>query len=147
MQRLQKFISKSPDQTMSFAEKFAKELKPGTVVSLEGDLGSGKTTFIKGIARGLGLRPAEEVKSPTFVLMHIYPTEIPLYHFDLYRLETPKELEAIGFEEFIHNPEAISCIEWGERARGMLPRASYHVGLKVMDEHLREIRIKTGKGL
>ncbi len=138
-------ISRSPHETIVFAEKFAKVLKPGTVISLEGNLGSGKTTFIKGIARGLGLSREEEVKSPTFVLMHIYPTSIPLYHFDLYRLETAKELEAIGFEEFIYNRKAISCVEWGEKAGGLLPKTSYHVELKFVNDHTREIRIKAGK--
>ncbi len=140
-----KQISRSPHETILFAQKFAKNLKPGSIISLEGNLGSGKTTFIKGIARGLGLSRKEEVKSPTFVLMHIYPTPIPLYHFDLYRLETPKELEAIGFEEFIYNPKAISCVEWGEKAENLLPETSYHVELKFVNDHTREIRIKAGK--
>lgn len=127
---------------MALAKKFARTLKPGNVVALSGGLGSGKTTFIKGIALGLGLRDADEVKSPTFVLMHVYKTRIPLYHFDLYRLETPQEVEALGFEDFAGDPKAITCVEWAEKAKGLLPAAAREVRLEIAGENSRRIVIK-----
>lgn len=140
------FISKSREETIAFAKAFAKNLKPGQVLALEGGLGSGKTTFIKGIALGLGLQKQDEVKSPTFVVMHVYPTRVPLYHFDLYRMESPGELEAIGFEDFINDSQAISCVEWAEKAGDLLPETVYHIQLKVVDENSRKIRVR-GKGI
>ncbi len=123
--------TRSALQTMKFAESFAKKLRPGEIVAFSGDLGSGKTTFIKGLAKGLGLRSSREVKSPTFALMHVYPSKTPLYHFDLYRLETAKDLEAIGFFEFIHNPDVVVSIEWAEKAKKFLPRSIYRVTLEI----------------
>lgn len=103
-------------------------------------MGSGKTTFVKGIALGLGLKKADEVKSPTFVLMHVYPTKIPLYHFDLYRLEGDKDYRAIGLEEFINHPAAISCIEWADKAPQIFESA-YHVRMAVCGQSSRRIEI------
>ncbi len=139
---MEKFISHSPEETIDFAKRFSKKLKPGSVIALEGNLGAGKTTFIKGVALGLGLKKQDEVKSPTFVVMHIYPTRPVLYHFDLYRLETIKELEAIGFEEFIDDPKAITCVEWSEKAKELLPADVYKVSLKIGKDETRQIEIK-----
>ena len=140
-----KYISQSPEETITFAREFAKTLKPGSAVAFSGDLGSGKTTFIKGIALGLGLKNPDEVKSPTFALMHIYPTKIPLYHFDLYRLESLKEIETIGFEEFITDPKVISCIEWAEKAAKLLPDETFYIQIELSGENSRKIEIKGGK--
>ena len=137
-----KFTSTSVRKTLSFARAFAQELKPGSVVALEGDLGSGKTTFIKGIALGLGLKDSDEVKSPTFTLMNIYPAKVPVYHFDLYRLENLRQIQAIGFEEYIHDPNAISCIEWAGKAKALLPPAAFHVSLQVTGEKSRLITVQ-----
>ncbi len=136
---MKEFISRSEKETIAFAKKFAKKLKPGAVVTLEGDLGSGKTTFIKGIALGLGLKDQDEVKSPTFAIMHVYPTKPKLYHFDLYRFESPKEAEAIGFEEFVNDPEAISCVEWPERVAKLMPSPVVHFRLVIAGENSRKI--------
>ena len=133
------FISKSEKETIAFAKKFAKTLKPGTVITLEGGLGSGKTTFIKGIALGLGLKNQDEVKSPTFAIMHVYPTKPKLYHFDLYRFENPKDAEAIGFEEFTNDPETVSCVEWPERAGAFIPRSALRLRFEVTGETSRKV--------
>ncbi len=125
---------------MAFAEKLAHSIKPGAVLLLHGDLGSGKTTFVKGLARGLGLKNTAEVKSPTFVIMHVYKTRVPLYHFDLYRLEGGADLEAIGFQDFLNDPSAIACVEWAERAAGNAPRASYRFYFEVTPGRHRAIR-------
>lgn len=127
--------------TVRLGKTFAKKLKPGTVIALSGGLGSGKTTFIKGIAVGLGLKDPDEVKSPTFALMHIYATKIPLYHFDLYRLEGLKEIQNIGFEEFAADPKAITCIEWAAKARSLLPSNVIQVVLETTGPNTRRIYI------
>lgn len=130
----------SEEETIAFAKQFGKTLKPGTVIALHGNLGAGKTTFIKGLAMGLGLKDQDDVKSPTFALMHTYETKIPLYHFDLYRLETSGEIANIGFEEFVNDAGAITCVEWGERAKELLPR-HIAVHLEAKSPTGRHIRI------
>lgn len=136
----QSFLSHSPEQTLAFGEKIARKLKPGSVLLLEGDLGSGKTTFVKGLARGLGMRDISEVKSPTFVIMHIYKTRVPIYHFDLYRLEGGADLDAIGFQDFLNDPEAVACVEWAERAGSDVPEGSYRFRFAVTPDQGRSIR-------
>lgn len=135
------FLSRSAEETLRIAGEFSKKLKGGDVIGLEGNLGSGKTTFIKGIALGLGLKDQDEVKSPTFVLMHVYPARMPLYHFDLYRLEGEKDLATVGLEDFAADPHAITCIEWAEKAGRLLPRRTYHVQLEVAGKNERKIYI------
>ena len=135
----QPFVSRAVGETLTFSRGFAKRLKPGDVLALTGDLGSGKTTFIKGIALGLGLKNPDEVKSPTFALMHLYPTRIPLYHFDFYRLEKPEDIRAIGFEEFVHDPRVISCIEWPEKAKDFLPARTRHIRMSFAGKNSRQI--------
>ena len=131
----------SPQETIEFARGFAKGLKPGTVLCLEGQLGSGKTTFIKGLAEGLGLKHPEQVKSPTFVLMHIYKARTPLYHFDCYRLDSLEELENIGFVDFVNDPQAISCVEWAEKAGDLIPEGARHVHFEILGVTQRRITI------
>ena len=127
---------------MALARKFSSTLKPGSVIALTGGLGSGKTTFIKGIAMGLGLPNPDCVTSPTFVLMHVYKTRVPLYHFDLYRLETPREIEALGLEDFAYDATAITCVEWAEKAGRLLPRGARKVRLEIAGEQERRIVIR-----
>ncbi len=123
----------------------ARTLKAGTVVLLEGNLGSGKTTFVKGLAQGLGFKRPDEVKSPTFVLLHVYSGRRPLYHFDLYRLESHAELEELGFEEFLSDPKGICCIEWAEKARSGIPQAmTVRVGIEILGPQKRKIKIESG---
>ena len=136
----QEFLSRSVEETLIFAKNFSEKLKPGSVIALVGDLGSGKTTFLKGFASGLGLKDPDEVKSPTFALMHVYQARLPIYHFDLYRLESPKEIEAIGFEEFINDPKAVSCVEWADKAGLLLPPHTRWLHFEVAGETSRRIR-------
>lgn len=131
----------SPQETNEFAKRFAAGLKPGTVLCLEGQLGSGKTTFIKGLAEGLGLKRPEQVKSPTFVLMHIYKAKMPLYHFDCYRLDSLEELENIGFQDFVNDPQAISCVEWAEKAAKLMPPAAWHIRFEILAASKRRITL------
>lgn len=135
------FHSHSPEATVRFGKRFGRALKPGSVVALSGDLGSGKTTLIRGIASGL--RVAKScVKSPTFVVLHIYKGKIPVYHFDLYRLDRAADLDAIGFEEFIANSDSIALIEWAERAASVLPKERFVIQLFDTGEQSRKIRIR-----
>jgi tRNA threonylcarbamoyladenosine biosynthesis protein TsaE len=134
-------ITSSAQETIKFAKGFAKELKPGAVLCLEGQLGSGKTTFIKGLAEGLGLQRPEQVKSPTFVLMHIYKAKMPLYHFDCYRLNSLEELENIGFQDFVSDPKAISCVEWAGKAGALIPEDARHVHFEILSASQRSISI------
>lgn len=134
--------SHSSEETIQCGVHFAKSLRPGDVVAVEGDLGSGKTTLIKGIAQGLGCKDLNKVKSPTFVIMHIYEAPVPIYHFDLYRFEgTQEELDAIGFDQFIRDPKAVSCIEWAQRAGRGIPEGAYWIRMSHVDETSRKIEI------
>lgn len=143
LMRTEKFTTSSPGETIRKAKAFAGKLEPGNVVAFYGDLGSGKTTFIKGIALGLGLPSARAVKSPTFVVMHIYRARIPVYHFDLYRLEDGQDLEAIGLDDFLNDPGAISCVEWAQKASARFPAAlTYEVGLEILGPDRRRITIR-----
>ena len=137
----QHVITASPEETISYAKKIARALKPGSVLCLIGDLGSGKTTFIKGVAEGLGLKHPEQVKSPTFVLMHVYRSKIPLYHFDCYRIDSVDELANIGVGEFAGDPDAITCIEWAEKAKDLIPPHASYVRFEILDVTKRRIAI------
>ena len=134
-------ITTSALETIDFAKQLAREIKPGTVLCLEGQLGSGKTTFVKGLAEGLGLKGSDQVKSPTFVLMHIYKTKMPLYHFDCYRLNSLEELENIGFQDFVNDPRAISCVEWPEKAGDLLPATVRLIRFEILGESKRRITL------
>ena len=107
------FISHSPAETGSLGEKFGRAAERGLVIALSGDLGAGKTQFVKGLARGLGI--SARVHSPTFTLVNEYGGgRLKLFHLDLYRLETPAQILSAGIEEFLA-PDGVSVIEWAER--------------------------------
>lgn len=131
--------TRSSRETQMAARRFAKKVKPGSVILLQGDLGSGKTTFVKGLAEGFGVNHGEQVTSPTFVIMRRYKGKIPVYHFDLYRLESEAELEAIGFDEFINDMSAVSCVEWPEKAGRLIPQDALKVQLIITGSHERTI--------
>jgi tRNA threonylcarbamoyladenosine biosynthesis protein TsaE len=107
------FISHSPAETESLGEKFGRAVMRGTVIALSGDLGAGKTQFVKGLARGLGI--SQRVHSPTFALVNEYGGgRLKLFHLDLYRLETSEQILSAGIEEFL-SPDGVAVIEWAER--------------------------------
>ena len=110
--RRMEYVSRSVEETYRIAEVLAKSLSGGEVVLLDGDLGAGKTTFVKGLAKALGVE--DVVTSPTFTLMNEYKGDkLWLYHFDLYRLDEESAAE-MGFEEYFHRPDAVCCIEWNK---------------------------------
>jgi len=113
------FISHSPGETGQLGEAWGQTARAGWVIALSGDLGAGKTQLVKGLARGLGI--IERVHSPTFTLVNIYEGgRLPLFHLDLYRLETRDQVLGAGLEEYLH-PGGVSVIEWAERWFGEPP--------------------------
>jgi tRNA threonylcarbamoyladenosine biosynthesis protein TsaE len=109
------YTSHSADETVQFGRQLAQKLRPGTIVLLRGDLGAGKTTLIKGIAENFRAAAAEDVTSPTFTLIHEYRgPQIILYHIDLYRIDTQRELDTLALDD-LREPGSILLIEWGEK--------------------------------
>ena len=111
------FISNSPEETFALGQRFAVELRPGWVVGLIGDLGTGKTQLVKGIAAGLGI--TDTVTSPTFALLQEHDDgRLPLAHIDLYRLESQLEIVGAGLEHYLTTPDGVTAVEWFERWLG-----------------------------
>lgn len=118
----------SPEETRELGRRLGREAVPGQVICLDGDLGTGKTVFTKGFAEGLGV--AGPVNSPTFTIMQVYTDgRLPLYHFDVYRLGDPAELEELGYEEYFFG-EGVCLIEWSSLVSEYLPEDAVRVLLK-----------------
>ncbi|MCU0846960.1 MAG: tRNA (adenosine(37)-N6)-threonylcarbamoyltransferase complex ATPase subunit type 1 TsaE [Spirochaetes bacterium] len=133
------FSSHTHEKTFEIAKNLGKTAGKGDIFALYGDLGSGKTVMAKGIASGMGIK--EEVTSPTFNLLEVYDGRLTLYHFDLYRIESEKELDMLFFEEYWEG-DGVSVIEWAERAGTRLPERIIRVGLEYVDETTRRISIE-----
>ena len=136
------YKSNSKKETENIAKAFAKTLKIGDVVCINGDLGAGKTAFTAGLAKGLGID--EVVSSPTFTIVNCYAGKIPLYHFDVYRISDSDEMYEVGFDEYVGG-NGIAVIEWAELISDILPEARYDVTIaKNLDIHddFREISIE-----
>lgn len=114
-------LALSAEEMIERGVEVGKNLSPGSVLCLIGDLGAGKTTFVKGIAKSLGISE-REVSSPTFSYLNIYQGKIPIYHFDLYRLRSAAEFCALGFDEYLQSEKGILCIEWAEKIQHLLPQ-------------------------
>ena len=134
-----KYITHSEAETRDFAGRFAETLKAGDAVLLHGDLGAGKSVFVRGAARALGVTGA--MPSPTFTLMIPYDGDVKLYHFDLYRLSDPEEFYAAGLDEFVGG-DGVALIEWPEMAE-LDPEGALHVRISRSDagDDAREIEI------
>ena len=124
---MQTLFSYSPNQTERLAGAFALGVSGGTVVALTGDLGMGKTTFVRGFVRGLG--NAASVSSPTFAIVNDYGGKPHLYHFDMYRVKTIEDLQSTGFFDYM-NEESILLIEWSENIQEALPADAIQVTLQ-----------------
>lgn len=136
-----KFISKCEQDTINFAENFAKELNKKDIIVLSGDLGSGKTKFVQGILKHFGLE--NEISSPTFTIVNVYNTSTcPIYHFDVYRLADIDEFYAMGGEEYFEN--GICLIEWGEIIKDALPSNYIKITFSKNDDNddYRELNIE-----
>ena len=133
------FLVGSVEETWALAKEFAKELKPGDVVCLEGDLGAGKTTFTQGLASALDV--PGRVTSPTFCIVQEHQSDdVFLVHMDLYRLRGAEDVEAMGWEDYLARG-AILVIEWPERAGMLIPPESHHISFRHLGEEKRMIAI------
>lgn len=129
-------VTHSPRETRSLAARLAARLAPGDVIALDGELGSGKTEFVHGLAQGLGVPAQVPVASPSFTLAHEYPGRLPLVHLDLYRLEAlPPELLP-DLEEYLSG-ERVLAVEWARRLAGLLPPDYLEVRLAILGEQER----------
>jgi tRNA threonylcarbamoyladenosine biosynthesis protein TsaE len=132
------YHTESEEETIALGEKLGAELPATAVVLLIGQLGAGKTTLAKGIVKGLGAAPPEEVSSPTFTLIHEYSPSV--YHIDLYRLDTVAQVATLGLEE-IFDRRAVVLIEWGERFPELMPEERIEIRLLTTGENSRELEV------
>lgn len=132
------FRTASEEETIAFGGRLAQTLPRGATVLLIGNLGAGKTTLAKGIVKGLGAAEEEEVSSPTFTLIHEYGTPPAVYHVDLYRLDSARDVASLGLDELFDSP-ALVLIEWGERFPELMPPGSIEIRLRALHGDEREI--------
>jgi len=147
---MEKYLTNNPYQTKKLGEILAKEIlktklkKTAFIIGLEGDLGGGKTTFLKGFAKGLGLK--QKILSPTFIILRGF--QIPstkfknFYHIDCYRIKKPKEILDLGFKEIIQNPKNTVAVEWAEKIRKIMPKNTTWIKFEFVDVKSRQIMIK-----
>jgi tRNA threonylcarbamoyladenosine biosynthesis protein TsaE len=140
--RQEKIITNSPEETKKLAENIARTLVKGDILALEGELGSGKTQFVQGLARGLGVPENRYVRSPSFILLNEYRGRFPLYHFDFYRLHHPCDLDTIGMEEYFDGG-GITVVEWADKFPGALPARAIHIKFEIVDEKKRVIKFNS----
>jgi len=131
--------TQNEEETEQVGEKLGSMLKPGSVVALFGDMGAGKTVFVRGLARAAGY--SGRVTSPTYSLVNEYEGSIPVFHFDMYRLRGEEELYEIGWEEYLERG-GICAVEWSERIVDALPPNAIYVSLRALGENQRLIRIE-----
>ena len=132
------YITHSETETEALGEKLAPRFRPGDVVALYGDLGAGKTAFVRGIARGL--KSPNRVTSPTFTIVNEYEGEIPLFHFDMYRLGGPDELFGIGWDDYLARG-GICVVEWSENVEDIFDGTEYSVTIEKLSEDDRKITV------
>lgn len=138
------FKSKNLEDTIAFGKKLGAALKAGEVIALSGELGAGKTTLVQAMATGLGIPADIVVCSPSYTLVNEYDGRIPLFHFDLYRLEDATDINDLGFEEYLEG-EGVSVIEWADIAPELLPAEHLKIGIEIINEDERNIAV-SGKG-
>ncbi|MDP6397136.1 MAG: tRNA (adenosine(37)-N6)-threonylcarbamoyltransferase complex ATPase subunit type 1 TsaE [Candidatus Marinimicrobia bacterium] len=132
-------LTSSPKETQSLAKDFASDLCPSDVLALSGDLGSGKTTFVQGLAEGLGV--TANVVSPTFKLVNEFDGSLPLYHLDFYRIESASAAVAIGIEHYVFG-DGVTVIEWADRYPEVIPDDAIQIHFEVMSETERRIIVE-----
>jgi tRNA threonylcarbamoyladenosine biosynthesis protein TsaE len=138
---LRRFTTHSADETIDLGRQLAARLKPGSIVLLRGDLGAGKTTLVKGIAEGFKAALAEDVTSPTFTLIHEYRgPEVALYHIDLYRIDTQRELDTLALDDLM-TARSILLIEWGEKFARFARERDFEIAIELKGGDERVITI------
>jgi tRNA threonylcarbamoyladenosine biosynthesis protein TsaE len=131
------FISNSAEETIAAGRRYAQKACKGDVFALTGELGAGKTQFVKGFVAGLG--SSAEVTSPTFVLVHEYEDgRLPVYHFDFYRLDNSEAVLRLGFDDYVFG-EGVSVIEWADRYSDLIPKEAKWLSFELKDENTRVI--------
>lgn len=140
-----RILSDSPEKTAKLGFRVAQLLQPGDFIALHGELGAGKTRFAGGIAKGLGVDPRIPVTSPTYTLLNIYHGNIPLYHFDLYRLHGDDDIVDLGFTEYFSG-NGVCLVEWAERLENELPQERLEISLSYVAENVREIELVAVSG-
>jgi len=133
--------SRTAGQTRRVGRLLGRHLDPGSLIALSGDLGTGKTEFIKGLAKGLGVQKGCHVSSPSFVLINEYPGRLPLYHIDLYRLSGGTDVEDMGLEEYIYG-QGVTAIEWAEKAASLIPSRRFWIDIRWTGSTRRRLTIK-----
>ena len=141
-----KFLAHSPKETRELGQKIGRLLKAGDLLTLEGPLGSGKTTLVKGIAKGLDVKDPAEVVSPTFVLIHEYEAREKIYHIDWYRLLKVKGQDKLLAQECFDS-QGVTLVEWAERGKGIFPKEYIQIHMKYQgpDKRVIEISVKGKK--
>lgn len=132
------FVTSCVDETVALGRELGKRLVPGDFIALIGDLGSGKTHFVQGVAAGDGTPSEICVTSPSYTLLNEYPGRVPLYHFDLYRLHGDSDIQELGFEEYFYG-EGACLVEWAERLNQELPRENLKIVFSQLDDTSRKI--------
>ena len=133
-------ITNNANETMKFAEDFAKNVSVPNIIVLSGDLGAGKTTFSKGFAKGLNIN--EIITSPTFALLNEYEGETKLYHFDMYRLESAGEAIELGFDEYFKKNDGIILVEWAENVEGLFSPPLTKITINKISDNQRKITVE-----
>jgi tRNA threonylcarbamoyladenosine biosynthesis protein TsaE len=145
-QNLTRYVTHSPEETIALGRELAKDLTPPKLVLLRGELGAGKTTLVKGIAEAFEAAEQEEVTSPTFTLIHEYRgPKVTIYHIDLYRIETERELATLGIDELLRDPSALMLIEWGEKFPRFVRERDVEIAIERVSETERRIDIATAQ--
>ena len=134
------FKSKSVQETIGFGKKIGRNLRKGDVIALCGELGSGKTVLTKGIAEGLGVKSSKYVNSPSFVILKEHNGRLPLYHFDIYRLDDISEFSTIDYAGYFYG-KGVSVIEWADKIIGVLPKDFLRIDLAMEKEDRRKISL------
>jgi tRNA threonylcarbamoyladenosine biosynthesis protein TsaE len=135
------YSTHSAEETTELGRQLSAELKHGSIVLLRGDLGAGKTTMVKGIAEGFQAAKADDVTSPTFTLIHEYRgPEVTLYHIDLYRIDTQRELDTLALDDLM-TPQSILLIEWGEKFERFAKERDVEIAILIQGENMRSITI------
>ena len=137
-----RYISRSEAETVGFGREFAKRLRPGSFVALYGDLGAGKTQFVKGICDEFEV--SEVVNSPTFTIVNEYHGTLPVFHIDLYRMKNLEEILGIGFDEY-SEAGGVCLVEWAEKLDGIIPERRFDVKMTVVDDTTREIIVESAE--
>ncbi|HUQ85167.1 MAG TPA: tRNA (adenosine(37)-N6)-threonylcarbamoyltransferase complex ATPase subunit type 1 TsaE [Candidatus Limnocylindrales bacterium] len=141
------FTTKSYAETQKIGTEFSKKVKNGGILALYGNLGSGKTTFTQGVAKGLGIK--QKIISPTFIIVRKYDTNLKssvpslnyFYHIDLYRIEKATDIKGLGLEEILNDKSNIVAVEWPEKIESLLPKNTIKLKFKYLENDEREIEI------